>query len=130
MRYVTFTPIDWEAYQAARKTPATKRGFVKELDFEAGRETLKRAGIEILPKEMIPSAPPCVIIISRRPRIKNFDGIVIRPEDSATSYFGTDSDYYKEIPFVNNLEALMGDPLDDVKKLLNIVFGEGKDGGN
>ena len=108
MRY--FSQKDWEAYQAARKTPATERGFVKELDFEAGRETLRRAGVEILP-----SAPSKAVIISRRPWLKNFDGVVIRPEDAIERY---------------GLKALMDDPLDDVKKLLNIVFGEGKDGGN
>lgn len=125
MRHVTFTQRDWEDYQAARRTPTTKRGFVKELHVEAGRMTLRRAGIKILP-----SAPSKAVIISRRQCIKNFDGVVIRPEDAVHRYFGMDSDYYKEIPFVNNLDSLMGDPLDDAKNLLNALFGEGEDGGN
>lgn len=109
MRY--FSQKDLDEYQAARKTPATERDFCQMIEYEAGLRTLRQAGIEILPKEMIPTAPPCIIMISRRPWIKKFDGVVIHPEDAIARY---------------ELETIMGDPMEDVKKLLNIVFGEGK----
>lgn len=111
MRY--FTQQDWDKYQTARKTPRMERGFVNELNYEAGRATLRRAGIEILP-----SCPSTELLISRRPWIKNFTGVVIQPEDAI--------DRYSSYP--DAMDNLMGDPLEDVKKLLNIVFGEGKDG--
>lgn len=111
MRY--FSQKDWDEYQAARKTPATERDFCQMIEYEAGLRTLRQAGIEILPKEMIPEAGPDKIMISRRPWIKNFYGVLIHPEDAIARYW---------------LKTIMGDPLEDVKKLLNIVSGEGKNG--
>lgn len=117
MRY--FSQKDWDEYQAARKTPARERDFVKELDYESGRVTLRQAGIEILP-----SCPSSDLIISRRPWIKNFTGVVIQPEDAIAMYKHMDL----SSSYPGAMDNLMGDPLEDVKNLLNAVFGEGKDG--
>ena len=119
MRY--FSQKDWEAYQAARKTPAIARGFVRELEYEAGRLTLRDAGIEILP-----SVPSTDLMISRRPRIKNFDGVIIQPEALIEGY--------KVDPLTAAIRIWTqerdADSLKDAKNLLNVLFGEGKDGGN
>ena len=119
MRY--FSHENWERYQAARKTPATKRDFVQEIHFEAGRLTLQDAGIEILP-----SVPSTDLMISRRPWIKNFDGVVIQPEALIAGY--------KVDPLTAAMRIWTGerdaDSLKDAKNLLNALFGEGKDGGN
>lgn len=111
MRY--FTQKSWETYQTARKTPYIERDYFDTYNYEAGITTLRLMKIDILPMGWISIAPPNIIIISRRPRIKNFKGLVILPEAVNPRY---------------NLNALMGYALDDVKNLLNALFGEGKNG--